>query len=132
MTNKGMALETVLRALADRTRLRLLNLLREGDVCVCYLVAALKMSQPTISRHLAYLRKSGLVAARREGLWMHYSMVLPENDAARSVVECVLQSLRRDAAMQRDGEQLRSACCAPEKFVRLFPAPVPTLRRIKK
>lgn len=123
--NTFVDLETLLRALADRTRLRLLNLLRDQEVCVCFFVEALKTSQPKISRHLAYLRNSGLVTARREGLWMHYRIVPPENPAERKVLQQVLASLQFDREMQKDFERLERACCAPQKFVRLESPPVP-------
>ncbi len=61
-------------ALSDPTRLRLLSLMRGGEVCVCHLQAVLKTNQPKISRHLAYLKKTGLVEARRDGKWMHYRL----------------------------------------------------------
>jgi ArsR family transcriptional regulator len=61
-------------ALADETRLRILNLLNEGELCVCDLMKVLKEPQSKISRHLAYLRQAGLVQGRREGLWMHYRL----------------------------------------------------------
>ena len=120
-----MDLETLLRTLADRTRLRLLNLLRDQEVCVCFFVEALKTSQPKISRHLAYLRNSGLVSARREGLWMHYRIVPPENPGERKVLQQVLASVESDPQMQKDRERMDKACCAPEKFVRLESPPVP-------
>src|ERR687883_1401895 len=84
-TDKGMSMERLYRALADRTRLRLLNLMGDGEVCVCYFVEVLKMSQPKISRHLAYLRRAGVVAARREGKWMHYRIVSPPDPHAASI-----------------------------------------------
>ena len=62
--NSISRLETLFGALADRTRLRLLNLMGRDEICVCFLVEALGLSQPKISRHLAYLRDAGLVAAR--------------------------------------------------------------------
>ena len=120
-----MDLETLLRALADRTRLRLLNLLRDQEICVCFLVEALRTSQPKISRHLAYLRNSGLVSARREGLWMHYRIVSPENPAESKVLRQVLASLESDPEMQKDFERMEKACCAPQNFVRLESPPVP-------
>src|SRR4051812_49724166 len=67
-------LERVLRALADTTRLRILALLRAGEVCVCHIHESLKLPQSKVSRHLAYLRQAGLVRARRDGLWVHYSL----------------------------------------------------------
>src|ERR1051325_4171319 len=71
-------LELLFRALADRTRLRLINLMGDNEVCVCFFVEALKMSQPKISRHLAYLRRAGIVGVRREGKWMHYRLIAPK------------------------------------------------------
>ena len=65
-------LEPLFRALADETRLRLLNLIADREICVCYFVEILGLSQPKISRHLAYLRNAGIVSARRDGKWMHY------------------------------------------------------------
>jgi ArsR family transcriptional regulator len=88
-------------------------------------VEALRTSQPKISRHLAYLRNSGLVSARREGLWMHYRIVPPENPAERKILQQVLTSLKDDPQMHKDFERLEKACCAPEKFVKLESPPVP-------
>jgi ArsR family transcriptional regulator len=128
---KTVQLEILLRALADRTRLRLLNLMGDAELCVCYFVEVLQTSQPKISRHLAYLRRAGIVAARREGLWMHYRVVVPpESHAARILAE-VRASLADDPVMQRDRERLRHACCTPEKFVRLQSAPAPSLMNVK-
>ncbi len=118
-------LESLLRTLADRTRLRLLNLMRYHEVCVCYFVQALDLSQPKISRHLAYLRRSGLVQARREGLWQHYSIVVPQDPALARVLRESLNALAGDLEAQRDVQRLEGACCAPETFVKLLPAPVP-------
>ena len=79
-------LEPLFRALADRTRLRLLNLMRDQEVCVCYFVAVLETSQPKVSRHLAYLRRAGIVSARRQATWMHYRIAVPHDaHAARTV-----------------------------------------------
>ena len=74
---KSFPLDLLFRALADRTRLRLLNLIADKEICVCYFVEILEISQPKISRHLAYLRRAGIVAARRQGRWMHYRLVAP-------------------------------------------------------
>src|SRR5277367_3104168 len=82
---KPFPLDLVFRAMADRTRLRLLNLIADREICVCYFVEILKTSQPKISRHLAYLRRAGLVAARRQGRWMHYRLLAP-SDAVASVI----------------------------------------------
>lgn len=112
-------------ALADPTRLRLLNLMAGREVCVCYFVEILKQSQPKISRHLAYLRKAGIVSARREGKWMHYSIQQPGDAAAVSVLNAVFASLRESKEMQADLSRLDRACCEPQKFVALEGAPLP-------
>jgi ArsR family transcriptional regulator len=90
------AMERLFAGLADRTRLRLLNLMAEQEVCVCYFVEVLDAPQPTISRHLAYLRRAGLVEARREGKWMHYSIAVPENNFARQLLIDTLRWLAED------------------------------------
>jgi ArsR family transcriptional regulator len=113
-------------ALADPTRLRLLNLIAGREVCVCYLVEILRQSQPKISRHLAYLRRAGVVAARREGKWMHYSLERPRDPGSAAILDAVLDSLKTDRRMQSDLERLRQACCEPQRFVVLKGAPVPT------
>src|SRR3984885_5946884 len=89
------SLDTLFRALADATRLRLLNLIADREICVCYFVESLEMSQPKISRHLAYLRKAGIVAARREGKWMHYRLVVPSDPHAASILKTVCDALRQ-------------------------------------
>jgi len=113
-------------ALADPTRLRLLNLIAGREVCVCYLVEVLRQGQPKISRHLAYLRRAGVVAARREGKWMHYRLVSPRNTAAASILATVLEALGEDQQYQADRARLSRACCQPARFVALEGAPVPT------
>ena len=112
-------------ALSDPTRLRLLNLMNGREVCVCYFVEILKQGQPKISRHLAYLRRAGIVSARREGKWMHYSIQPPSNSGARAILESTLASLQADRTMQADTAQLARACCAPERFVSIQGAPIP-------
>jgi ArsR family transcriptional regulator len=113
-------------ALADRTRLRLLNLMNRREVCVCYFVEILGQSQPKVSRHLAYLRRAGIVAARREGKWMHYRIVVPSHSAAAKILRETLAVLREEKAMQADLGRFHAACCAPQKLVALDGAPLPT------
>jgi ArsR family transcriptional regulator len=113
------------QALGDRTRLRLLNLMAEQEICVCYFVEVLGQPQPKISRHLAYLRETGLVAARREGKWMHYRLVTPQHAGAAQILRQTLGWMQADNAMQADRARLTRACCAPEKFAALEGAPVP-------
>src|SRR5690349_21918755 len=105
-------LETVLAALADRTRLRLLNLMAGGEVCVCFFVEVLDEPQPKISRHLAYLRSAGLVDTRREGKWAHYRITPPEQPTARRVFDATLESFRDDRELQKDRAALAKACCS--------------------
>ena len=118
-------LVTLFAALADPTRLRLLNLMDGREVCVCYFVEILKQGQPKISRHLAYLRKAGIVEARRDGKWMHYRIERPDDARAVSILDATLQSLKGDKGMQADLARLGKACCEPQRFVTLQGAPIP-------
>src|SRR4051794_38304686 len=127
-TQSSLDLETLLRTLADRTRLRLLNLMRDREVCVCFFVETLQTSQPKISRHLAYLRRSGLVAARREGLWQHYSIIPPADASVAKVLRETLNAMAADKEAERDIQRLDRACCNPMKFVKLLTAPLPAKR----
>ncbi len=118
-------LAQIFAALADTTRLRLLNLIAGREVCVCYLVEVLRQSQPKISRHLAYLRKAGIVEARREGKWMHYRLSEPSDGETAGILAAVLAALRHEKAMQTDETKLARACCAPQKLVLPAGAPLP-------
>ena len=113
----------VTRQLGDNTRLRLLNLMGDQEICVCYFVEILDQPQPKISRDLAYLRNAGIVAARRDGKWIHYRIVMPPNEGAAKVLLQILQWFKEEKAMQADRARLTKACCAPEKFVMLQEAP---------
>jgi ArsR family transcriptional regulator, arsenate/arsenite/antimonite-responsive transcriptional repressor len=124
-TQRSFSLDSLFRALADPTRLRLLNLIGNREICVCYFVEILGDSQPKISRHLAYLRRAGIVASRRDGKWIHYRLSMPKDDAAASILRETLKHLRIRPEMQRDIARLGSACCRPEKFVLLQGAPQP-------
>lgn len=116
----------VFQALADKTRLRLLNLMADREICVCYFTSILSESQPKISRHLAYLRRVGLVVARREGKWMHYSITSPASAAAKRVLDAALHWLGEDAQMQSERKRLDQACCFPKAFLQVRNAPQPT------
>ena len=80
------------KALGDETRLRILNLLLRGELCVCDIMKILEMGQSKVSRHLAYLRNAGLVTDRREGLWMHYSLAQPKRGLHGSIIEWLTQA----------------------------------------
>jgi ArsR family transcriptional regulator len=118
-------LVTLFAALADPTRLRLLNLMNGREVCVCYFVEILKQGQPKISRHLAYLRRAGIVEARRDGKWMHYRIERPDDTRAASILDATFKSFETDRNMQADLARLGQACCEPQRFVTLQGAPMP-------
>jgi ArsR family transcriptional regulator len=121
------SLDQLFRALGDPTRLRLLNLMAEQEVCVCYFTEVIGAPQPKISRHLAYLRKAGIVAARREGKWMHYRLAAPSNPQVASVLKSVIAALKQEKQLQRDHQRLNRACCGPRSLVQLLGAPAPSL-----
>jgi ArsR family transcriptional regulator len=104
----------------------LLALMGAGEICVCFLVEILKTNQPKISRHLAYLRRAGIVDARREGQWMHYRIVEPDDPQAARILKDVMSWLANDKEMQRDRERLVRVCCAPQLPVSIQGAPRPT------
>jgi ArsR family transcriptional regulator, arsenate/arsenite/antimonite-responsive transcriptional repressor len=126
MAKQAFNVERFFQALGDHTRLRLLNLMGEQEVCVCYFVEILGGPQPKISRHLAYLRSAGIVAARREGKWMHYRIVMPPHIGAAQILKQTLSWLKEEKAMQIDRSRLTKAYCAPSKYPSLDGAPLPT------
>ena len=125
MASKSFDTELFFAALADRTRLRLLNLMAAGEICVCFFVEVLGTNQPKTSRHLAYLRRAGLVEARREGKWIHYRLTEPADERAARVFREVLAWLAEDSGMSRDRQALAKVCCAPRLPVQLQGAPRP-------
>ena len=112
-------------ALADKTRLRLINLMGTDEVCVCFFVEVIRTNQPKISRHLAYLRRAGIVEARRDGKWMHYRISEPKDPRAARVFNEVRAWLMEDKGMQKDRERLVKVCCAPQPPVTIQGAPRP-------
>jgi ArsR family transcriptional regulator len=124
-TPNSFDLVTLFAALADPTRLRLLNIMNDREVCVCYFVEILKQGQPKISRHLAYLRRAGIVKARREGKWMHYRIERPDDTRAAAVLDATLKSFETDRNLKADLVRLGQACCADRGFVTLRGAPMP-------
>lgn len=118
---------SLFRALADPTRLRLLNLLAQGELCVCYFVAILGETQPKISRHLAYLRRAGLVKVRRDGKWMHYSLDRPGEPGIARILQSVIEELRSDPRCGKDTAMLSRACCGITIAPALEDAPLPQL-----
>ena len=120
-------LESLFKALADKTRLRILALLGNNEVCVCHIHDSLGLPQPTISRHLAYLRRSGLVAVRRDGVWMHYQLSRSLNPVVQRVVAAAVEALQQVPDTTHDRKQFQRSfgqlyvldspaggeCCAP-------------------
>ena len=125
MANSEDNIAFLFKALADRTRLRLINLIGEDEVCVCFLVEVLKINQPKISRHLAYLKRAGVVTARREGKWIHYRISEPSDEHAARIFQEVRTWLASHPAMQSDRSRLQKICCAPRLPVQLQKAPRP-------
>jgi ArsR family transcriptional regulator, arsenate/arsenite/antimonite-responsive transcriptional repressor len=115
MAKQLIEMETLFKALADTTRLRILGLLLTGEVCVCHIHQSLKISQPKASRHLAYLRRSGLVDTLRDGLWIHYRLATPSDPVVAAISEAVRHGLAHMDVVHRDGERLqkKTGCCVP-------------------
>jgi len=115
MSKQLLQMERLFRALADQTRLRILGLLLTGEVCVCHIHESLRIPQPKASRHLAYLRRAGLVETRRDGLWVHYRLAVSSEPILRIVQQAVAQALRHAEAVQRDADRLevKTGCCLP-------------------
>ena len=104
--NEGFNAELFFSALADKTRLRLLNLMRDGEVCVCFFAETLGTNNPKISRHLSYLKRADLVKGRREGKWMHYRINAPTDKGALEVFDSMMKMLESDRQMKADRERL--------------------------
>ena len=115
-------LDLVFAALADETRRRILGLLASGEICVCHIHEALAVPQPTASRHLAHLRKAGLVSTRRDGLWVHYRLADIDDPAINTVLKAALAALSANGAATADRKKLS----------RVIDVPVTTLERAAK
>ena len=115
MAKQLTGMETLFKALADATRLRILGLLLTGEVCVCDIHESLKIPQPKASRHLAYLRRAGLVDTRRDGLWIHYRLGQLADPVMGAIADAVRHALTHVDSVQRDAERLqkRTGCCMP-------------------
>lgn len=115
MTKNLLAMESLFRALADATRLRILGVLLTGEVCVCDIHETLKITQPKASRHLAYLRRSGLVQTRRDGLWIHYRLAEVSDPVLAAISGAVRHALTHVDTVHRDAARLqkRTGCCVP-------------------
>lgn len=113
-TRKVITVPEVFRALSDPTRLRILNLLKGGELCVCDLVDILEMPQPTVSRHLAYLRKTGLVLTRKEGHWNYYRLAPARRPFFEKLRACLAVCCQEFPQLAEDNERLGQkgrSCC---------------------
>ena len=132
MTKPLTDLERLFQALADTTRLRILGLLLAGEVCVCHIHESLRIPQPKASRHLAYLKRAGLVSARKDGLWVHYRLADARDSDLAAIREAVIHALGPIDAVRKDANRLyqKTGCCVPgERLVplaspRTVPAPI--------
>ena len=122
MKSPAVDLDLVFSALADETRRRILGLLASGEICVCHIHEALDVPQPTASRHLAHLRKAGLVSTRRDGLWVHYRLAEIDDAAINGVLRAALAALSTNGAATTDRKKLS----------RVIDVPVVTLERAAK
>jgi ArsR family transcriptional regulator len=115
MTQTLTDLERLFKALADGTRLRILGLLLTGEVCVCHIHESLKIPQPKASRHLAYLRRAGLVDTRRDGLWIHYRLAQLPDPVVDTIADAVRHALTHLDSVHKDAARLerRTGCCLP-------------------
>jgi ArsR family transcriptional regulator, arsenate/arsenite/antimonite-responsive transcriptional repressor len=109
--------DLMFRAFSDRTRLRILHVLQEGELCVGDIVEILEVPQPRVSRHLAYLRKSKLVTTRKTGTWNHYSLSSANSPFHKKLLECLANCFREVPEIQADGMRAskirKSGGCCP-------------------
>jgi ArsR family transcriptional regulator len=129
MDKQLASLETIFKALADTTRLRILGLLLAGEVCVCDIHDSLGLPQPKVSRHLAYLRRAGLVEGRKDGLWVHYRLATLRDPVMQALLDAVGHAIGHLESGARDRRRLatrveipvsgtpltvvRASCCGP-------------------
>jgi ArsR family transcriptional regulator len=116
MDKQLATIEKLFQALGDATRLRILGLLLTGEVCVCHIHESLRVSQPKASRHLAYLRRAGLVETRREGLWVYYRLAKSVDPLILTIRDAVAHALGHVPGVRRDVERLqqKNGCCLPD------------------
>ena len=116
-TRPVTTLEQLFRALADETRLRILALLAAGEICVCHIHGSLAIPQPMASRHLAYLRRMGLVTTRKDGLWVHYRIAVPSDPAIAAVVAATIDALRSTRGISNDRRKLSGLTAIPVRVL---------------
>jgi ArsR family transcriptional regulator len=124
MDKKLATLETIFKALADQTRLRIIGLLLSGEICVCHIHESLGLPQPTVSRHLAYLRNAGLVVSRKDGLWVHYQLADLSDPVMKTLLDAVAHALGHLESGKRDHKRLAAHVDVPaRRWIPLASAP---------
>jgi ArsR family transcriptional regulator len=108
-------MEGLFKALADETRLRILGLLLTGEVCVCHIHESLRIPQPKASRHLAYLRRAGIVETRKDGLWVYYRLATSADPVLNTIQQAATHALLHVDAVRKDADRLhkKTGCCMP-------------------
>ena len=103
------------RAFSDQTRLRILHLLLNGELCVCDIVSVLRVPQPTASRHLAYLLRAELITKRKQGLWAYYKLSPAKSAFHKSLIKCLKECFYDVPELERDAKRMTqpSSCCQP-------------------
>jgi ArsR family transcriptional regulator len=107
------SLDRLFKALADPTRIRILGLLTAGEICVCHIHESLRLPQPLVSRHLAYLRRAGLVETRKAGLWVHYRMASRPGGVTGTLLDAVSHVIGHLSTVAKDASRLekKTGCC---------------------
>ncbi|HEY2460525.1 MAG TPA: metalloregulator ArsR/SmtB family transcription factor [Candidatus Acidoferrum sp.] len=107
------AVNVMFRAFSDLTRLRILHLLLNGELCVCDIVSVLRVPQPTASRHLAYLLKASLIVKRKQGLWAYYQLAAAKSPFHHSLIKCLKECFRDVPELAADAHRAKkkNICC---------------------
>jgi ArsR family transcriptional regulator len=103
-------LTRLFRALGDETRLRIVALLSNGELCVCHIESALDLNQSNASRQLGILKAAGVVDSRREGTWVYYAIVPQEHELVSAALEVLTRSFAAKRAVRSDLVKLRKSC----------------------
>lgn len=106
---------SLFKTLADPTRLRLLNLLACGETCVCDLTNTLRVVQPKVSRHLAQLKRAGLVDVRRDGKWTYYRWAQHGDPLVRRVLTGLREWMAKDDRLKDERHRRRKICCKTDR-----------------
>jgi ArsR family transcriptional regulator len=117
MKKASPSLQTVLKALADPTRMRIIALLGSSEVCVCHIHTALGIPQPTASRHLSHLKKAGLVESCKIGLWVHYCLCPLSDRRLQAIVDAARSAAEGTTAVSRD-------CCRLTEAIKAIKSPL--------